>query len=253
MLLDLHIHLTGHRDRKATAENIRQFLEEARNKHLTQIGFADHDLYWDDLNFDLVRQVAAEYPELQVRIGLEVDYRESEEARIAQMSNSYPFDYLIGSVHQLDGWLFDFPGEESAHRRQDADQLYARYFSAVEKAAGSGLFDMIGHFDLIKLFGVRPKTDVRLLAAGALAAVSANHLVLEINTNGRYKPVGEFYPEFKLIQEIQRRGIPFTLGSDAHAAGAVGRDLAEAGELLRSAGVKSVVGFNRRRRETFCL
>ncbi|NLI92188.1 MAG: histidinol-phosphatase [Peptococcaceae bacterium] len=252
-MLDLHVHLIGHQDRKVTRENIRHFLEEAQRKQIRQIGFADHDLYWEDLNFDLIREVGLEYPDLQVRVGLEVDYLEGEEKSIFQKIDAYSFDYLIGSVHQIDGWLFDFPEEERNHLMKDPDQLYEQYFHLVEKAANSGLFDIIGHFDLIKIFKIRPRTDVRKLAARALEAVKDQHLALEINTNGRYKPVGEFYPEYKLIEMIHKMEIPFTLGSDAHEPGVVGRDLWEVCELLRSVGVKKIQGFNLRKSEPISL
>lgn len=235
-------------DRKSTIENIRSFLDEAKRKKIQQIGFADHDMYLEELDFDLIKEIGEEYPELQIRIGLEVDYREEREDEIAAMLAAYSYDYVIGSVHQLGGWFFDYPEEEAAHNRQDSDILYQRYFSAIEKAARSGLFDIIGHFDLIKIFNIRPKTDVKLLAFHALEAVRDHGLVLELNTNGRYKPVKEFYPEPKLIDLINKMGIPFTLGSDAHEAGAVGRDLQEAAEMLKSFGVKDIIGFKGRKK-----
>lgn len=252
-MLDLHVHLLGHRDREATRETIRGFLDEAKRKNLTRIGFADHDMYWNDLNFDLIRETATEYPGLEVRVGLEVDYREENEDIIRSMIAHYDFDYIIGSVHEINGWFFDYPEEEEEHLRRNADDLYRGYFSLVEKAAVSGLFNIIGHFDLVKLFGIRPLSDVRILAAPALEAVKKNGLAIEINTNGRYKPVNEFYPEFKLVAMIQQMGIPFTLGSDAHEAGNVGRDLNEAIGQLKSAGVSELTAYTRRIPERFSI
>jgi histidinol-phosphatase (PHP family) len=240
-------------DRQATKENIRSFLDEAQRKDIRQIGFADHDMYWGDLDFGLLREVAGEYPELQVRVGLEVNYEEDREEKIARMIDSYPFDYVIGSVHQIGGWFFDFPEEEETHLRRDSDSLYQEYFSLVEKAASSGLFNIIGHFDLIKIFKIRPQTDVRILARQALQAIKDHGLALEINTNGRYKPVQEFYPEIKLMEVIQKMEIPFTLGSDAHESGVVGRDLREACQLLKNIGVNDIVGFTQRRKEFLSL
>jgi len=252
-MLDLHVHLLGHLDRKATKENIIHFLAEAKKNDIKQIGFADHDMYWEELNLNLIGEAALDYPELEVRVGLEVDYREGDEEKIAARIASYPFDYVIGSVHQIGGWFFDFPEEEINHLLQESDALYAQYFSCVEKAAASGLFHIIGHFDLIKLFKIRPRTDVRILAARALEAVKDYHLAVEINTNGRYKPVGEFYPEFKLIELMHKMEIPFTLGSDAHEPKVVGRDIAEACELLRSIGIRQVRGFKQGQSQVFSL
>ena len=239
----MHVHLLGHNDREATRENIRAFLEEASRRGLKEIGFADHDYYWEQMNFHLIREVAEDYPGLAVRIGLEAEYRLHEEGRIKQLLDQYPFDFVIGSVHEFDGWLFDFPEAEQMHHEKDADEFYSRYFEIVTLAAKSGLFTTIGHFDLIKIFGVRPEKDILTLADEALTAVAEHGLVLEVNTNGRYKPVTEFYPERRLIEEIRRRGIEFTLGSDAHCAEVVGRDIEEASQLLRQMGVHSVVGF----------
>ncbi|MGI6180438.1 histidinol-phosphatase HisJ family protein [Butyricicoccus intestinisimiae] len=243
-MLDMHVHLLGHNDREANYENIRAFLDEASRRGLKEIGFADHDYYWEQMNFPLIREVAEDYPGLAVRIGLEAEYRPHEEGRIKHLLKQYPFDFVIGSVHEFDGWFFDFPEEEPMHHRKDADEFYARYFEVVTLADKSKLFTTIGHFDLIKLFGVRPKKDILQLADGALTAVKEHGLVLEVNTNGRYKPVGEFYPGRRLIEEIRRRGIEFTLGSDAHSANVVGRDIAEASQLLRQIGVHAIVGFS---------
>lgn len=242
-MLDLHVHLLGHNDREANRDTIRAFLDEASKRGLKEIGFADHDYYWDQMNFPLLREVAEEYPHLDVRIGIEAEYRPNEEDRIKHMLEQFPFDFVIGSVHEINEWIFDIPEEEHMHRKKDSDVMYKEYFDVVLSAAKSGLFTTIGHFDLIKVFGVRPKTDILTLADEALTKVAEQGLVLEVNTNGRYKPVHEFYPEQRLMEEIQRRGIDFTLGSDAHSAEVVGRDIAEACHLLRRIGVHSVIGF----------
>lgn len=244
-MLDLHVHLLGHKDREANRANIRAYLDAAAQRGLKEIGFADHDYYWEEMNLPLICEVAKEYPHLQVRIGIEAEYRPHEEERIKNLLAQYPFDFVIGSVHEFDGWIFDIPEEEHSHYEKNADEFYARYFEVVTLAAKSGLFTTIGHLDLIKVFGARPAKDILTLADEALTAVAEEGLVLEVNTNGRYKPVGEFYPERRLMAEIQRRGIEFTLGSDAHSAENVGRDLEEAGGILSEIGVRTVVGFSK--------
>ncbi|AGA70238.1 histidinol phosphate phosphatase HisJ family [Desulfitobacterium dichloroeliminans LMG P-21439] len=252
-MLDMHVHLTGHEDRLATAETIREFLEQARQVGLKEIGFADHDYYYQDLDLPLIRKVANEYPDLKVSIGLEVDYRPEEEEKIRALLRQFPFDFVIGSVHEVNRWIFDLPEAEPMHHQRDADKMYEEYFSWVELAAASGLFTTLGHFDLIKLFGVRPQTDVLSLADAALTRIQEKGLVVELNTAGRYKPVGEYYPEAKIIRDIQRRGIPMTLGSDAHQAGHVGRDLDLASQLLKECGIKECTGFNQGEKIYYCL
>lgn len=248
MILDLHTHLTGHQDRPASRENIQDYLEAARRAGLEEIGFADHDRYFDDLNLPLIGEVAQAYPDVKVRLGLEVSYRAGDEEKIRALLERFPLDYAIGSIHDIKGWLFDYPDQAPKHQEMDPDRLYLTYFALVEQAARSHLFTTVGHFDLIKIFGVRPRTDVRELAKSALQAIVEEDLVVEINTAGRYKPVGEFYPEAKLIREMVNRGLEFTLGSDAHEASLVGRDLREAAQFLQSCGVKRLISFEQKMR-----
>lgn len=252
-MLDLHTHLIGHQDRLASEQNIKDYFEAAQQAGLKEFGFSDHDMYFEDLNLPLIREVAKAYPELNVRVGLEVDYRAGEEMKIKNVLKTFDFDYVIGSVHEIKQWLFDYPEEAQRHREMDPDQLYISYFSLVEKAAKSHLFTTIGHFDLIKLFGVRPSTDVRELAEKAIRAIAENDLVAELNTAGRYKPVGEFYPEEKLIREMVNHGIEFTLGSDAHEPKFVGRDLQEGIQWLKSCGVKRLISFQQKERLIFSI
>lgn len=245
-MLDYHVHLTGHQDRPANVESIRQYLDQAQKIGLKDLGFADHDYYLEDLNFPLIQEIARDYPQLKVRIGLEVDYRPEDEEKIKAFLGQFPFDFVIGSVHEIKGWLFDYPEQEAAHRDRDPDRMYEEYFSWVEMAAASGLFTTMGHLDLIKLFGVRPRKDIVELADAALTRIAENGLVMELNTAGRYKPVGEYYPEVKLLEEAKRRGIPMTLGSDAHQPAHVGRDFEIATCLLKDCGISSLTGFNQR-------
>ena len=244
-LVDYHVHLIGHQDRQPTEQSIRSFLNAAQAKGLSEIGFADHDMYWDQLDFELIRKVAADYPELAVKVGVEVDYRRGDEDKIRKMLKEFPLDFAIGSVHEIDGWIFDIPGQESRYQAWHPDDLYRAYFELVDRAAQSGLFTTIGHFDLIKLFGIRPKTDILELADVALNSIAKHELVLEINTNGKYKPVGEFYPERRLWEEAQARGIAITLGSDAHFPELVGRDVQEVLGMLKGYGVDAITGFSR--------
>lgn len=256
-MLDMHVHLVGHDDGdaklKTSEETIRSYLKVASQLGLREIGFADHDYFWDQMDLPLIREVAQEYPDLAVRIGIEAEYRPEDEGRIKHLLEQYPFDFVIGSIHEVDGWIFDIPEEEPSHWKRDVDEFYRDYFRVVTQAAKSGLFTTIGHFDIIKLYGARPTSDILGIADEALTTVSEHGLVLEVNTNGRYKPVQEFYPEQRLIEEIHRRGIDFTIGSDAHCAKFVGRDIKVATRILRGVGVNTVVGFEKLEKLSFPL
>lgn len=237
-LIDTHVHLLGHRDRPATRENIRLFLDEAARRGLSLIGFTDHEEYLEDMRPDLIRAVAREYPGLRVLVGVELDYRPGEEERARASLRRYDFDYSIGSVHELFGSAVDRTPAEADALALPPDELYRCYFSCVAQAAASGLFSVLGHIDLVKIFGVRPTTAAEDLAAPALDAIAAAGAAIELNTNGRYKPVGEWYPSPRVLAAAARRHIPVTTGSDAHFPNQVGREIAEADAVLRTLGAR---------------
>ncbi len=132
--------------------------------------------------------------------------------------------------------MFDHPDYQALYSRWDINELYRTYFSLIGELARSGLFDIVGHFDLIKVFGYRPAGPVLPLAAPALQAIREAGLTVEVNTRGGYKPCAEIYPATELLQECFSLGIPATLGSDAHEAEEIGRDLAAGASFYTGSG-----------------
>ena len=152
---------------------------------------------------------------LPVKLGLEVDYVGEQQARLAELLEPYPFDYLLGSVHWLDGMAVDMsPGVWEV---MTVDEGWQRYIDALCELAVSQTVHVLAHPDLAKIFGRRP--DPVLLAElherAALAAV-ASGLAVEISTGGLRKPVGELYPDLDFLRAFVRAGAPVTLASDAH-------------------------------------
>ena len=246
MKVDYHVHALGHLEYAHTVEHVEQVLAKAIAEGLQEIGLADHDEYAPHFRLEAVREAAERFPDLEVRQGVEVDYRPERETDIRLFLTAHPWDFAIGSVHTLGGWLFDHPDHREGYDHWDADELYKAYYHGVVQAADSDLFDIIGHLDLIKVFGCRPRGDRMILARPALEAIRDHGLCVEVNTNGWYKPVGEVYPQVELLHECQKMGIPVTTGSDAHTPAQVGRDLDMARILLQQAGYKTVTTFKQR-------
>jgi len=247
MLVDYHIHALGHMDREHTLENLREYLEYARERNIKEIGFADHDRYLANLDFSLYKKVQDLYPDINVRVGLEVDYFPGKEQELQKIVNSYDFDYLIGSVHYVDQWMFDASNQQENFSNWDIDELYKKYLSLVTGAAQTGLFFITGHLDLLKIFGHRPRKSLRETFEPALKLLNKTGTVVELNTNGWYKPVGELYPEPKLISLCFEYNIPITLSSDAHQADQVGRDVHKALEIARKCGYKKIAVFSKKK------
>lgn len=251
MLVDLHTHPQAHGDAGFTLQTLEGFAQKAIERGCTDLGFSDHDLYISSVKTEAVSAVKERYPQINLRLGLEVDYRPgSDWGRILA---GYKYDYLIGSVHEINSWIFDHPDYKAGYDRWQGDDLYREYFSLVAEAARSGLFQIMGHLDVIRVFNFKAQSPLTELARPALEAIAEAGAAIELNTNGRYKPVGDYYPAKELLQEAFRLGIPVTLGSDAHEAINVARDFEEGRELLKSIGYRSIVSFADKKRIEYPL
>src|SRR5262249_25573973 len=138
-----------------------------------EIGFADHSpMRQDDfdnwrMRFDQlgeyverVRQAQKDFPQLTIRLALEVDYLPGQEDWIGELTALHPWDYLIGSVHYVsDSWAIDDPQKLSTWNSRDAWEVWSVYFDRLTMAAATGFFEIIGHADLPKKFGHRPVRD----------------------------------------------------------------------------------------------
>jgi len=248
MLVDYHTHLLGHEDREGTVEDIREFLEAAVANNIKEIGFTDHNRYYEQFDFDLIEEVAQEFPKLKVRKGIEMDYTPGKEKEIKEFLEQFDLDYAIGSIHFLGNWMFDHPDYTDEYDNWDIDELYKRYFERVAGAAKSGLFQLLGHLDLIKVFNFRPKTDVVELVTPTLEVIAQEDITIEINTNGMNKPAKEFYPSREILEKAYELGIKVTTSSDAHRADRVGENLAEVREMLLDIGYTEIATFEDKKR-----
>ena len=94
-----------------------------------------------------------------VKLGIEIDFFQDDARKTREFIRKHPFDYVTGYVHVIGNWIFDEPSEMHEFSKKDTWQVYDEYFSLVRSAASSRLFDVLGHPDLIKIFGGKPKTD----------------------------------------------------------------------------------------------
>lgn len=184
----------------------------------------------------------------EVLLGIEVDYLPGAEEHIERLTRAYPFDVVLGSVHFVDGWAFDDPAQVEHYRDLDIDDLWQRYFANVIDAAGSGLFDVMSHLDLVKKFGFRPERDQTAAYRDLAVQFAAFGVAAEINTAGLRKPCAELYPGPALLAELHRAGVALTTGSDAHDPSEVLAGNAEAVQAARDAGFDSLVVFRTRER-----
>jgi histidinol-phosphatase (PHP family) len=255
MLIDYHLHtrLTDGIDEPV------DYARVALARGLDEIGCsdhaprADHQTDWNmklddlDLYVALVREAQKQFPQLPIKLGLEVDYIPGQEDWIRELAAKHPWDYLLGSVH----WLGEFPVDRSAKdwQGQDVDERWRCYFDIWQQAARSRLFDSLPHPDLPKKFAYRPKSDFTPVYETVLRTVAESGTAIEVSTAGLRLPCLEIYPSAQFLQIAQRLNVPITLGSDAHLPHNVGAEFAQAVALAHSCGYRSICRFTQRRRE----
>ncbi len=265
MIVDYHMHLRDPDERiDHTVEAVERFVEASTARGVDEIGFTEHVYYfeqtkhlWDEdfmlkrcvHNLDRYVQAVLDAKEggLPVKLGLEVDYVLGRERETADALAPYPWDYLLGSVHYVDGFAVD--QEPGLVEKLSPAEGWRRYFVWLRNAARSGLFDSLSHPDLVKHHGPRPDPEaVQWLHEETADAIEAAGVCVEVSAAGLHKPVGELYPDPSLLEALAAREVPITLASDAHVPQNVGRDLDRAVELARSVGYETVTVFDRRER-----
>lgn len=247
--------------RHATGEPV-EYARRAREMGLKEMGFTDHSPMarddfddWRMLDSQLddyiaaVEQARKEVPEVEIRIGLEVDYIPGHEEWIRQLADRHEWDYFIGSVHYISkDWAIDNPKYIARWKEHDPFDVWQKYFEILTRAAASELFDIVGHADLPKKFGIRPEQDCTGLFDGFLSSVARAGIAIELNTAGLRKDCKEIYPSRQILEMAFARGIPITFGSDAHAPEEVGADFRLAVELAVDVGYQSSIRFDKRKR-----
>jgi histidinol-phosphatase (PHP family) len=251
MLVDYHIHTLGHGEYENTLEELIPFFREASRQGLAHLGIADHTQLAPRRVVSALGQANSCFPEVQLRLGFELDLSKDTEEELRFALDMPDLDFVIGSVHYIGDWLFNNPALQDEFKRRDINDVFQQYYSQVLSACRTGLFDIVGHFDLIKLFnpGV-PAEGIMYYAEPVLRAIKDADLCVEINTSGLHKPVAEMYPSEEILRKCYDYGIPITFGSDAHIPEEVGRDISLARQLAKKVGYRQVATFAKRRRIT---
>ena len=236
------------------------YAQAAVERGLGELGFADHNpmperfddwrMLREDLPryFDEVARARAEFPQLNIKLGLECDFIPGREKWIEELAGMADWDFLIGSVHYLrQGWEVDHPRYIARHEGQ-AEDIWSDYWQLYGECIRSGLFDFVGHPDLPKKFGITPKGDLRRFYEPAVAALAETGMAFEINTAGLRRECREAYPARPFLELAKTAGVPVLINSDAHTPGDVGAGFEETIALAKDVGFSHTVRFTGRRR-----
>lgn len=272
-MIDYHIHLeTG----PYTLEWLDKYWQQAKKRGLNEIGITEHahqfkefkpvyEHLWQDPKqepvirdwlsknfqysleeyFQLLKE--GESAGIPLKVGLEADYFPSSENLIRTLLQQYHFDFVLGSIHFIDYWSFDYDPQLGWPER-DVDEVYRSYLSLMEKMVQSNLFDVLAHLDVIKVFGNRNKKSLEIEWNALLHSISQADLSIEVSTAGLRKLVGEIYPHHTILRQAATLGIPITIASDAHTPSDVGDRWEKAVLYAQELGYTQYSSFTKRNR-----
>lgn len=249
---DYHMHST-YSDGRSVPED---YLAPALEAGMSEIGFSEHlTLFREPEAWNMNPLKIASYIEhlgrlrnstegLIIKTGLEVDYFEGMEEETRAFLKPLSLDYVIGSVHYQGDRTVDFGPE--FYEGKSIDLLFEEYFNTVCAASSSGLFDIIGHCDLIRIFGFKPASDPEKHYRRIAKIMKKNDVSFEVNTNGRNRPLADFYPDRRFLNIFREEKVPVCVNSDAHMPARVGQYFDEAYDLLRYVGFTEMAVFEKR-------
>lgn len=268
MLTDYHVHLRPDEDGTPadeyfTAVNAERYRATAAERGIGELGISEH-VYrfaqaldvWDHPFWrrNAVDDIDAYCEFLRaegLRVGIEADFVVGREDRMASLLEARDWDYVVGSVHFLRDAAVDMRGEWDIWRSADPEKVWARYFETLGEAARSGMFDILAHPDLVKVWGKgapAPDGDLRRFYELAMDGIAESDVAIEISTAGLRKPVGELYPALPFLELCIEAGRPVALSSDAHVPEQLGFEYERAVDWLANAGVTELAVYEGRQR-----
>jgi histidinol-phosphatase (PHP family) len=227
------------------------FWEQASDRHIREQTkhaiHADRTLSLDDYVATIVR---AKKRGLPVLLGLEVDFAPDSYADVLKLLDNYEFDFLIGSVHWIDGWMFDRSAAIPEIHARGARSLFEEYFAVKTQLAEAGGVDVLAHADRCKNMGILPDEEPFDLYETLATVTAASDLAVEVSSGGLRQPVAEINPAPPLLRLFRDAGVPITLASDAHYPHDAGFGHSEVVAAARAAGYTDHLRYEKRRRFT---
>lgn len=275
MKIDYHMHFEyGSYD----LDWVRGFFESAKERGLDEIGISEHshtfkefeELYYEDLilddseigsfqqkwlktnkfkytideYFSFMEKVKKKYP--NTKVGIEVCNFKNQE-KVKAILQNYPFDYIIGSIHFLDGWGYDASKLIKIWDTVDLKYIYETYTKEVENMLSSGEYDILGHPFNIRLFKYFPDFDVKPYIERVCQIMKDKDVAIDINTGTFYRyPVKEISPYGEFMEIAKKYNLKIITSSDAHKPEDCGRYIDDAVNYAKEYGFSDLTIFTKR-------
>jgi histidinol-phosphatase (PHP family) len=245
------------------ASSILDYCEAAILKGFTEIAFTDHLTIRPDGSAEPhslnelklenyvreVRKISEKYRDkLTVRLGIEVDYILGNEEILEKVLGSYEFDLIIGSVHFVDEICIDSSKDralmEKEVRENGFNSFYSKYLYLVGKAVETGFFNIVGHMDLVRIWGFNP-TNGFVEEQKVLSLVKKRKMCLEVSSRGLRQPINSIYPSPRIMKKACELGVPITIGTDAHSVEEIDYAYNVLVHYVREMGYEKITTFDR--------
>lgn len=268
MIVDLHTH----HDRCGHAlGSIEQYIQSAIEKELAYIGISDHTPFFyaeedqlhphiampkSELNHYVTEVIALKNKyanQINVLLGIESDFFEAHQKCYKDELSKYPFDYIIGSVHYVDDVNIFKKDLWHGYSTSAQIELKERYYQLIQASAKSGMFQILGHIDAMKGYYPEFSTIQTPIVEKTLKVIAEQNVAIEVNTSGKTKDCGGWYPSIQLLEFAQFYGVDITFGSDAHHPERVADDYNEVQCLLKQIGFKEMVFYVGKHRHAIML
>src|SRR3954453_7255547 len=232
MLTDYHVHLRkDERENSAeeafTAANAERYVEVAAERGVEALGVSEHVYrfrqalevwqhpFWrEEARDDLDAYCEFVRNETSLGLGIEADFVVGAEDRMATLLEARDWDYVVGSIHFLRDRAVDHTEHDVWDTTRDVEDVWRRYFELLGEAARSGMFDILAHPDLVKMWGPerpRPEGDLRRFYERAVDGIAEAGIAVELSTAGLRKRVQELYPAPAFLEMCLEAGAPVAL------------------------------------------
>ncbi len=204
---------------------------------------------FDDYVAEARRLQRAYSGEIALLVGFEIEVVPVQRyATVMQdLREHYALDYIVGSVHWVDGIIIDYTRalfDEAVEACGGLEGLALRYYDTVADMLVALRPEVVGHLDLVRRHGGEdPALEtpaVRERARSVLALAKEQDAILDINTAAYRKGLSTPYPAPWLLEAANEVGVACCFGDDAHRIGEVGAGIPEARDYLLAHGIEEV-------------
>jgi histidinol-phosphatase (PHP family) len=261
--IDYHVHTSYTWDAKG---NVEDYCKIAENKGIEEIVFTNHFIPFllnipkgsitkdgIEKNFKEIEEANKKY-NLKIKIGLEIDYNIAYEKIIENILNEYQFDFILGSIHFIDG--IDIIGNQASifFKDKSMHEAYERYFLELKKLSESGLIDVLAHPDYIRRSAIKYYgrdfifENNKEIIEELIDSMIRNDVGLEVNTSGYRHGLNDSFPKLEFLKFCFKKGLrKITIGSDAHSPEYLASYLDKGIEKIKSVGYNEICIFNKRK------